>query len=387
MDCAMSDSGFSEVTVASSSKVYLSRDDCESPGPSVSRAASPVSLARLRSPSSRTSYIQTFSPVTPLELRNLTGNYLRLLHQASEKIANLTEEKAKLEREKVKQLRSSIETEIEAKRLLLLQKEWTQERKELLAANGKVAAELERLQREEEAWLQEKEEGRKEVETNKVELGQLSRMMEKKTSRWVEELKELRESLANQRERTSVRLDEHFEMSLDAKEQSVETLILVLKEQLSEERGRRREAEEILNKFSNQLEIEEREKEAFIELSNKYIKTKKFEVLIENEDLKAKLANSVEKETKILAELEKINAEKKVVEQTILSEIDKKKRRNDFETLTSKLKELLLWVFFIRPIQGIDVANLKEPLEQGTVQALAHGTLHLRRLDVLCRVS
>ena len=27
------------------------------------------------------SYIQTFSPVTPLEVRNLTGNYLRLLHQ------------------------------------------------------------------------------------------------------------------------------------------------------------------------------------------------------------------------------------------------------------------------------------------------------------------
>jgi len=391
MECAMSDSGFSEVTVASSSKVYMSRDDCESPGSSVSRASSPVSLARLRSPSSRTSYIQTSSPVTPLELRNLTGNYLRLLHQASEKIANLTEEKAKLEREKVKQLRSSIETEIEAKRLLLLEKEWTQERKEMLAANGELAAELERLQREEEAWLQEKEEGRKEDEANKVEmqqeLGQLSRTMEKKTSRWVEELKELRQSLANQRERTSVRLDEHFEMSLDAKEQSVETLILVLKEQLSEERGRRREAEEILNKFSNQLEIEEREKEAFIELSNKYIKTKKFEVLIENEDLKAKLANSVEKEAKILAELEKMNAEKKVLEQTILSEIDKKKRRNDFETLTSKLKELLLWVFFIRPIQGIDVANLKQPLEQGTVQALAHGTLHLRRLDVLCRVS
>jgi len=377
----MSDSGFSEVTVASSSKVYLSRDDCESPGPSVSRACSPVSLARLRTP----------SPSLPLEVRNLTGNYLRLLHQASEKIANLTEEKAELEKEKVKQLRSSIEMEMEAKRLLLLQKEWTQERKELLAANGEVAAELERLQREEEAWLQEKEEGRKEDEANKVEmqqeLGQLSRTMAKKTSRWVEELKELKESLANQRERTSVKLDENFEMSLDVKEQSVETLILVLKEQLAEEKGRRREAEEILNKFSNQLEIEEREKEAFIELSNKYIKTEKFEVLIENEDLKAKLATSVEKEAKILAELEKIDAEKKVLEQTILGEIEKKKRRSDFETLTSKLKELLLWVFFIRPIQGIDVANLKQPLEQGTVQALAHGTLHLRRLDVLCTVS
>merc|ERR1711971_713733 len=143
----------------------------------------------------------------------------------------------------------------------------------------------------------------------KQELGQLSRTMEKKTSKWVEELKELRKSLESQRERTStsVRLDEHFDVSLDAKEQSVETLILVLKEQLAEERGRRREAEEILNRFSNQLEIEEREKEAFIELSNKYIKTEKFEVLVENEDLKAKLANSVEKEVKILAELENMS--------------------------------------------------------------------------------
>ena len=304
----------------------------------------------------------------------------------------MTEEKAKLEKEKTKQLRSNIETTIETKRLVLLQKEWMQERKELMAANGELAAELERLQREEEAWLEEKEEERKESEAKKVEmqqeLGHLSRTMEKKTSKWVEELKELRKSLESQRERTSsIRLDEHFDVSLDAKEQSVETLILVLKEQLAEERGRRREAEEILNRFSNQLEIEEREKEAFIELSNKYIKTEKFEVLVENEDLKAKLANSVEKEVKILAELENMTAEKKILEQTILSEVEKRKRRSDFETLTSKLKELLLWVFFIRPIQGIDVVNLKQPLEEGTVKALAHGTLHLRRMDGFCRVS
>merc|ERR1719239_1685582 len=278
------------------------------------------------------------------------------------------------------QLRSNIETTIEAKRLVLLQKEWMQERKELMEANGELAAELERLQREEEAWLEEKEEERKESEAKKVEmqqeLGHLSRTMEKKTSKWVEELKELRKSLESQRERTgSVRLDEHFDVSLDAKEQR------------AEERGRRREAEEILNRFSNQLEIEEREKEAFIELSNKYIKTEKFEVLVENEDLKAKLANSVEKEVKILAELENMSAEKKILEQTILSEVEKRKRRSDFETLTSKLKELLLWVFFIRPIQGIDVVNLKQPLEEGTVKAPAHGTLHLRRMDGFCRVS
>ena len=321
------------------------------------------------------------------------GIYNIFLLQASEKIANLTEEKAKLEKQKTKQLRSNIETTIETKRLVLLQKEWMQERKELMAANGELAAELERLQREEEAWLEEKEEERKECEAQKVEmkqeLGQLSRTMEKKTSKWVEELKELRKSLESQRERTStsVRLDEHFDVSLDAKEQSVETLILVLKEQLAEERGRRREAEEILNRFSNQLEIEEREKEAFIELSNKYIKTEKFDMLVENEELKTKLANSVEKEAKILAELENMSAEKKILEQTILSEVEKRKRRSDFETLASKLKELMLWVFFIRPIQGIDVVNLKQPLEEGTVKALAHGTLHLRRMDGFCRVQ
>ena len=312
-------------------------------------------------------------------------------NQASEKIANLTEEKAKLEKENEKTLRSSIATTLEAKRLLLLQKEWTQERKELLAANEDLAAEVERVQREEEAWLREREE----VEVNKVEmeqeLGHLSEMMERKTSKWVEELKELRESLACEREGSRVKMnEEQFEKTLDAKEQSVETLILVLKEQLSEERGRRREAEEILARFSNQLEIEEREKEAFLELSKKYIKTEKFEVLVENEDLKSKLASSVKKEMKMLAELKALSSEKKVLEQTIQYEIEKKKRSSDFETLAGKLKELLLWVFFIRPIQGIDVVNLKQPLEQldqGSVKALAHGTIHLRRLDGVCRVS
>ena len=315
-------------------------------------------------------------------------------NQASEKIANLTEEKAKLEKENEKTLRSSIATTLEAKRLLLLQKEWTQERKELLAANEDLAAEVKRVQREEEAWLREREE----VEVNKVEmeqeLGHLSEMMERKTSKWVEELKELRESLACEREGSRVKMnEEQFEKTLDAKEQSVETLILVLKEQLSEERGRRREAEEILARFSNQLEIEEREKEAFLELSKKYIKTEKFEVLVENEDLKSKLASSVKKEMKMLAELKALSSEKKLLEQTIQHEIEKKKRSSDFETLAGKLKELLLWVFFIRPIQGIDVVNLKQPLEhleqldQGTVKALAHGTIHLRRLDGVCRVS
>ena len=45
------------------------------------------------------------------------------------------------------------------------------------------------------------------------------------------------------------------------------------------------------SRFSNQLEIEEKEKEAFIELSKKYTSTDKFEVIVVNEDLKAHIGD------------------------------------------------------------------------------------------------
>ena len=137
----------------------------------------------------------------------------------------MTEENVKLEKEKSKELRSSIEMTTEMKRLVLMQKEWMQERKELVAANVELAAELERLQQKrEEACLQEMKEVRKEVDMQQ-ELDQLRKRAKEKTSSCIEVLKELRESL---REKTSVGPD--FEMNLDAKEQSVETLILVLKQ-------------------------------------------------------------------------------------------------------------------------------------------------------------
>ena len=77
--------------------------------------------------------------------------------------------------------------------------------------------------------------------------------------------------------------------------QSLENMILVLKEELEGERDKRMEAEEMASRFSNQLEIEEKEKEAFIELSKKYTSTDKFEVIVVNEDLKAHIANSLSK--------------------------------------------------------------------------------------------
>ena len=75
--------------------------------------------------------------------------------------------------------------------------------------------------------------------------------------------------------------------------QSLENMILVLKEELEGERDKRMEAEEMASRFSNQLDIEEKEKEkeAFIELSKKYTSTDKFEVIVVNEDLKAHIGD------------------------------------------------------------------------------------------------
>ena len=77
--------------------------------------------------------------------------------------------------------------------------------------------------------------------------------------------------------------------------QSLENMILVLKEELEGERDKRMEAEEMASRFSNQLEIEEKEKEAFIELSKKYTSTDKFEVIVVNEDLKAHIGDLLSK--------------------------------------------------------------------------------------------
>merc|ERR1719381_465572 len=124
---------------------------------------------------------------------------------------------------------------------------------------------------------------------------------------------------------------------------------------------KRREAEEMANRFSNQLEIEEKEKEAFIELSKKYTSTEKFEVLVENEDLKAKLAAQVEKEMQIVKQMK---AEKKILEQTVLCEIHSRRRscQKDFESLRVELEDFLLKAFFIQPIQGTAL-DLAIPLE------------------------
>merc|ERR1712032_390084 len=101
------------------------------------------------------------------------------------------------------------------------------------------------------------------------------------------------------------------------------------------------------SRFSNQLEIEEKEKEAFIELSKKYTSTDKFEVIVENEDLKAKLAARVEKE---------------ILEQTVLCEIQSRRRQRGGESLRAEMEDFLLKAFFIRPVQGtaLDLAIPQE---------------------------
>merc|ERR1711937_505527 len=81
-------------------------------------------------------------------------------------------------------------------------------------------------------------------------------------------------------------------------QQSVEKMILVLKEELEGERDKRKEAEEKANRFSDQLQMEAKEKEAFVN------KLDKLDLLLENQDLKVKLAARVEKEMEMVRELE-----------------------------------------------------------------------------------
>ena len=69
---------------------------------------------------------------------------LNTVGQATEKISSLTEEKSVLEEEQGKLLSTNVEMAIETKKLLLLQKGWTRERQELMAANQEFVEEVER---------------------------------------------------------------------------------------------------------------------------------------------------------------------------------------------------------------------------------------------------
>ena len=147
-------------------------------------------------------------------------------------------------------------------------------------------------------------------------------------------------------------------------QQSVEKMILVLKEELEVERDKRREAEEKANRLSDQLQIEAKEKEAFVKMSYDFESSDKLDLLLENQDLKAKLAARVEKEMEMVRELEQVKTEKKILEQTVLCEIQSKRRkqRGEFESIFEGMEDFLLKAFFIRPIQGM-APHLVIPVE------------------------
>ena len=147
-------------------------------------------------------------------------------------------------------------------------------------------------------------------------------------------------------------------------QQSVEKMILVLKEELEGERDKRREAEEKANRLSDQLQIEAKEKEAFVKMSYDFESSDKLDLLLENQDLKAKLAARVEKEMEMVRELEQVKTEKKILEQTVLCEIQSKRRkqRGEFESIFEGMEDFLLKAFFIRPIQGM-APHLVIPVE------------------------
>ena len=148
-------------------------------------------------------------------------------------------------------------------------------------------------------------------------------------------------------------------------QQSVEKMILVLKEELEGERDKRREAEEKANRLSDQLQIEAKEKEAFVKMSYDFESSDKLDLLLENQDLKAKLAARVEKEMEMVRELEQVKTEKKILEQTVLCEIKSKRREQrggEFESIFEGMEDFLLKAFFIRPIQGM-APHLVIPVE------------------------
>ena len=147
-------------------------------------------------------------------------------------------------------------------------------------------------------------------------------------------------------------------------QQSVEKMILVLKEELEGERDKRKEAEEKANRLSDQLQIEAKEKEAFVKMSYNFERSDKLDLILENQDLKAKLAARVEKEMEMVRELEQVETEKKILEQTVLCEIQSKRRkqRREFESIFEEMEDFLLKAFFIRPIQGM-APHLVIPVE------------------------
>ena len=148
-------------------------------------------------------------------------------------------------------------------------------------------------------------------------------------------------------------------------QQSVEKMILVLMEELEVERDKRKEAEEKANKLSDQLQIEAKEKEAFVKMSCDFQSSEKLDLLLENQDLKAKLAAMVEREMEMMQELEQVKTEKKILEQTVLCEIQSKRRKQrggEFESIFEEMEDFLLKALFIRPIQGM-APDLVIPVE------------------------
>ena len=148
-------------------------------------------------------------------------------------------------------------------------------------------------------------------------------------------------------------------------QQSVEKMILVLKEELEGERDKRKEAEEKANRLSDQLQIEAKEKEAFVKMSYNFERSDKLDLILENQDLKAKLAARVEKEMEMVRELEQVETEKKILEQTVLCEIQSKRRKQrggEFESIFEEMEDFLLKAFFIRPVQGM-APDLVIPVE------------------------
>jgi len=354
----------SVMNLASSPSPYLS--------PSLSRSGSNCSIA-----SSSVSSGQ----VTAMEIRTLTNNFQKLLKQATKEIKKLNLEKTKLEQEQEKLLTTNVELAVETKQLLLNQKEREKDKQELINANEELATEVEKLYKAEEQQLEEKENMLKEIkslqqkievekkqlylkhqeEKNNLEI-QIEKL-EKTLQSIIEENKNLKAEQKSVNHNTQ-NLEEDMRAMYEHKIIKLETTIDCLQSDITQEKEAREEGEVQILKLSNELEkaeqelkslnnqfketqiaMDKRNKESITKLKeqNENLTAENFEYAVENNDLKKKVNEQLEREKKLRKEIGQLKVENQWLinnqKNSTGSSNKLEVKEEEFESLANQLKE------------------------------------------------
>jgi len=320
----------SVMNLAASPSLYLS--------PSVSRSGSNCSIA--------SSSVST-SQVTAMEIRTLTNNFQKLLKQATREIKKLNMEKSKLEQEQEKLLTTNVELAMETKQLLLNQKERGKDRKDLIDANEELAAEVEKLYKAEEEQMEEREKLLNEIinmkqktefekkqiylkhqeEKNNLEIkiDKLDKTL--KTAIHENEILKVEQKSINH---SLPNLQEDTRAIYENKMIKLETTIDCLQSDLAQEKEAREEGEGQIVKLSqeleraelelkslrnqfkdNQIAVDKKNKENIIKLKeqNENLTAENFEYAVENNELKKKVNEQLEREKKIRSDIGQLKVE------------------------------------------------------------------------------